>query len=61
MREDLGADLVYDFIGEVLEDRYFDLPTLMQQAILNREKLDEVIAGMERTLSEEHKRLLQIY
>ena len=28
MREDLGADLVYDFIGEVLEERYFDLPTL---------------------------------
>lgn len=61
MRENLGADLVYDFIGEVLEDRFYDLPTLMQQAILNRESLDEVIAGMEKTLSEEHKRLLQIY
>jgi superfamily II DNA or RNA helicase len=61
MREDIGADLVYDFIGEVLEDRYFDLPTLMQHAILNREKLDEVIVGMEKTLSEEHKRLLEIY
>ncbi|MBP2641122.1 MAG: helicase [Firmicutes bacterium] len=61
MREDLGADSVYDFIGEVLEDRYYDLPSFMQQAILNRETLDDIIAGMEKTLSEEHKRLLQIY
>lgn len=61
MREDLGADLVYDFIGEVLEDRYYDLPTLMQDAILNRVTLDDIIAGMEKTLSDEHQRLLEIY
>lgn len=60
MRKDLGADLVYDFVGDILEDRYYDLPTLMQEAVLNRESLDEIIAGMERTLSEEHKRLLEI-
>ena len=61
MREDLGTDLVYDFVGEVLEDRYYDLPSLMQQAVLNRETLDDIIAGMEKTLSEEHKRLLRLY
>ncbi len=61
MREDLGADLVYDFIGEVLEDKYYDLPTLMQNAVLNREHLDDIIAGMEKILSEEHKKLLEIY
>jgi superfamily II DNA or RNA helicase len=60
MREDLGVDLVYDFIGEVLEDKYHDLATLMQEAILNREHLDEIIEGMDKTLSEEHKHLLDI-
>lgn len=61
MRKDLGADLVYDFIGEVLEDKYYDLPTLMQNAVLNREHLDDIIAGMEKILSEEHKKLLEMY
>lgn len=60
MREDLGESLVYDFIGDILEDKYYDLPTLMQEAVLNRENLNEIIAGMERTLSEEHKKLLEI-
>ncbi|MBO8173522.1 MAG: DEAD/DEAH box helicase family protein [Bacillaceae bacterium] len=60
MREDLGVDLVYDFIGEVLEDKYHDLASLMQEAILNRERLDEIIQGIDKTLSEEHKRLLDI-
>lgn len=60
MKTDLGSDLVYDFIGEVLEDHYDSLAELMQKAILNRENLDEVIAGMEKTLSEEHKKLLKL-
>jgi superfamily II DNA or RNA helicase len=60
MREDLGSDLVYDFVGEVLEDRYYDLPSLMQEAIMNRENLDTLIAGMEKVLSEENRKLLDI-
>ncbi|MBB3906531.1 DEAD/DEAH box helicase [Anoxybacteroides rupiense] len=60
MKEDLGSDLVYDFIGEVLEDRFDSLADLMQEAILNREHLDDVIANMEKTLSEEHQKLLQL-
>lgn len=60
MREDLGQDLVYDFIGEVLEDRQADLSSVMEQAISGREDLDEIIANMEKTLSEEHKRLLEL-
>ncbi|MGG2093476.1 helicase-related protein [Bacillus sp. S13(2024)] len=60
MKSDLGSDLVYDFMGEILEDHYDSLADLMQEAILNREKLDEVIAGMEKTLSEEHQKLLKL-
>ncbi|MDC7724450.1 helicase-related protein [Priestia megaterium] len=60
MKSDLGSDLVYDFIGEVLEDHYDSLAGLMQQAIVNRENLDEVITGMEKTLSDEHKKLLKL-
>lgn len=60
MREDLGQDQVYDFIGEVLEDRQADLSSVMELAITGREDLDEIIANMEKTLSEEHKRLLEL-
>ncbi len=60
MKEDLGSDLVYDFIGEVLEDKFDSLADLMQEAILNRERLDDVIANMEKTLSEEHQKLLKL-
>jgi superfamily II DNA or RNA helicase len=60
MREDLGQDSVYDFVGEVLENQQADLPSVMEKAILGRENLDEVIAHMEKTLSEEHKRLLEL-
>jgi superfamily II DNA or RNA helicase len=60
MREDLGQDLVYDFIGEVLEDRKADLSSVMERAITGREDLNEIIANMEKTLSEEHKRLLEL-
>ncbi|GAA0615043.1 hypothetical protein GCM10009001_35430 [Virgibacillus siamensis] len=60
MRTDLGSDLVYDFIGEVLEDQYDSLANLMQEAIVNREKLEEVIANMDKTLSDENERLLNL-
>lgn len=60
MREDLGQDQVYDFIGEVLEENNIDLANLMERAISGRENLDELVATMEKTLSDEHKRLLEI-
>jgi SNF2 family DNA or RNA helicase len=60
MRNDLGQELVYDFIGEVLQDNGVDLSALMEQAISGRENLDELIEKLEKTLSEEHKRLLEL-
>lgn len=60
MREDLGQDQVYDFIGEVLEENNIDLASLMETAISGRENLDELVATMEKTLSDEHKRLLEL-
>lgn len=59
MRNDLGSDLVYDFIGEIFNGKDHDLPSLMQAAILERENLDDIIASMERSISEEHQRLLE--
>ncbi|MNW38747.1 RNA polymerase-associated protein RapA [compost metagenome] len=59
MRSDLGSDLVYDFIGEIFNGEDHDLPSLMQAAILERENLDDLLASMERTISEEHQRLLE--
>ena len=60
MRNDLGQESVYDFIGEVLKEQGVDLSDLMEQAISGRENLDELVARMEKTLSEEHKRLLDL-
>src|SRR5699024_4480754 len=60
MREDLGQDLVYDFVGEVLEDKQADLSSVMEKAILDHEKLDEIIEHMEKTVSDDHKRLLEL-
>lgn len=60
MRNDLGQELVYDFIGDVLKEQAVDLSDLMEQAVSGRENLDELIAHMEKTLSEEHKRLLDL-
>lgn len=37
MREDLGTDLVYDFIGEVVDGDFHDLASLMQVAVIHRE------------------------
>ncbi|WP_203246554.1 DEAD/DEAH box helicase [Sporosarcina beigongshangi] len=58
MKEDLGNDLVYNFMGELLEDD-INLADLMKEAILTRENLDDVIAQMDKALSDEHKQLLQ--
>ncbi|MBM7583922.1 SNF2 family DNA or RNA helicase [Bacillus pakistanensis] len=60
MRNDLGQELVYDFIGDVLKEQGVDLSDLMEQAVSGRENLDELIAHMEKTLSDEHKRLLEL-
>jgi superfamily II DNA or RNA helicase len=60
MRNDLGSDLVYDFIGEIFNGKDHDLSSLMQAAILERENLDDIIASMERSISEEHQRLLDL-
>lgn len=60
MREDLGQELVYDFIGDILEEQSVDLSSLMEQAISGREHLDDIISKMDKTLSEEHKRLLEL-
>ncbi|MED1489912.1 hypothetical protein [Bacillus smithii] len=60
MRTDLGQEQVYNFIGEVLKEQGVDLSNLMEQAISGREHLDDLISRMEKTLSEEHKRLLEL-
>lgn len=60
MKEDLGKDLVFDFIGEILEDNDISLAFLMEEAIKNRTNLDELIYKMERVLSEEHVRLIEL-
>lgn len=60
MRKDLGQDLVYDFIGDRLEDKMADLPTLMQHAILNREHLEEIKRDLDEAISEEYQELLKI-
>lgn len=60
MREDLGTDLVYDFIGEVIENEYGDLASLMQRAVMDRENLDDIIATMDKSISEEHKKLIKL-
>ncbi|MBO0587707.1 helicase-related protein [Sporosarcina sp. E16_8] len=60
MRTDLGQELVYDFVGEILKEQGVDLSNLMEEAISGREHLDELIDKMEKTLSEEHSRLLNL-
>lgn len=58
MKEDLGNDLVYNFMGDLLEGD-INLADLMKEAILSRENLDEVIKKMDKGLSDEHKELIQ--
>lgn len=58
MKEDLGSDLVYNFMGDLL-DGDINLADLMKEAILSRENLDEIIRKMDKELSEEHRELLK--
>ncbi|CAM3631265.1 MULTISPECIES: DEAD/DEAH box helicase [Saccharibacillus] len=60
MRTDLGSDLVYNFLGDVLEAYDLRLEDLMAESIENREHLDEVIAKMDKVLSEEHAELIEL-
>jgi superfamily II DNA or RNA helicase len=60
MRNDLGQEVVYDFIGDILEDESADLAKLMQAALYQREYLDDIIWKMEKVISEEHQRLLDL-
>lgn len=59
MREDLGNDLVYDFLGELLEKQELDLNQLMVEAIQNREQLTQVVEQVESLLSSEHQALIE--
>jgi superfamily II DNA or RNA helicase len=59
MREDLGYEGVYDFIGEVLEDQGTDLATLMQQAVTSRQKIDSALKEVDTAITEEHKDLIR--
>jgi len=60
IRKDLGKDLVYDFIGDILEDNDISLAELMQECVLNRQNLDQIMEGIDRVLSKEHQHLLQV-
>lgn len=44
MRDDLGNDLVYDIIGDLLSAA--ELAQLLQQAVVNRQSLDEIRAAI---------------
>ena len=59
MRKDLGSDLVYDFIGDRLEDQYTNLPSLMQNSILNRETIEDIKGKINKAISEEYEELLK--
>lgn len=58
MRLDLGNDLVYNFMGELLDGEQ-TLADLMRDAILHRENLEDIVAEMDRNISTEHKELLK--
>jgi superfamily II DNA or RNA helicase len=60
MRQDLGRDLVYDFLGDILEEQMGSLADILQDCILERRRLDDVVTDMEAALSNEHRRLLEI-
>ena len=52
--------MVYDFIGDRLEDQYTNLPSLMQNAILNRETIEDIKKGkITKAISEEYEELLK--
>jgi hypothetical protein len=60
MRKDLGYEMVYDFIGDRLEEKQVDLHSLMQRAIMERESLNELMDQFEETISEEYQSLIEL-
>ncbi len=60
MQTDLGADLVYNFMGDILEAQYGSMAELLQSCIVGRHNLSDIIADLDHTLSAEHQRLLAI-
>lgn len=58
MKTDLGNDLVYNFMGELLDGEK-TLADLMKDAILHRENLEDIVAEMDRNISVEHSELLE--
>ncbi|MEH7248591.1 helicase-related protein [Neobacillus niacini] len=60
MREDLGQEQVYDFIGDVLEEQSADLASIMEEAVAGRQNLDEIIERMEKSITQEHQKLLEL-
>lgn len=60
MREDLGSELVYDFLGDILDEYELSLDHLMMESVENREHLDEIISQMDKILTEEHARLIEL-
>lgn len=58
MKLDLGNDLVYNFLGELLDGEQ-NLADLMTEAILNRENLEDIVSKMDKNISDEHKQLLE--
>lgn len=57
MRDDLGNDLVYDIIGDLLSSA--ELAQLLQQAVVNRQSLDEIRASITELVdtNEQRRRL----
>lgn len=60
MEKDLGPELVYNILGDILEGPYGSLSDIMEDCIMGRTTLEDMIAGLERTLSQEHQRLLDL-
>ncbi len=60
MEQDLGPELVYNILGDILAGPYGSLADIMAACITGRTTLDAMIANLERTLSQEHQRLLDL-
>ncbi len=54
MRTDLGSDKVYDIIGDLLSAT--DLASLVQQALKDRQSLEDIQAAVERTVEANEQR-----
>lgn len=60
MRNDLGSDLVYDFIGNRLDDQNYSLSKIMQNAVINPEHIDNIKINLDQMMNEEYKELIKI-